>query len=216
MRIDITVDAVNGVAIPPVATSLFLTVASQALFVRLGTDNEVYPDTPVAGVHTKEYTALVTDAAGNPAPDGTEVRFTLRPAPLGQTSFMKGWYVYNPDEGRWVRYDDKVIPTLITITAFCLSEDANLNGLLELGEDINGNTFLDPVGVATVNATATIVSGFAIAKISYAKEYATWAIQELEARAGTVGNDPPSVVTFVLPGLGTDYTSPQNPPPGCS
>ncbi len=65
-----------------------------------------------------------------------------------------------------------------------------------------------------VNATALTTSGFAIAGISYAKDYATWVLQELEARAGTVGNDPPSIVTFKLTGEVSDYKTKDVPPSG--
>jgi hypothetical protein len=184
-------------------------VASQALYVRLGTDNVVFFDTPIFGTYTKKYTALVTDAAGNPAPDGTQVRFVLRPANLSLPSFFKGFYTWDALNKLWVQ----------TVTASCKNEDLNLNGTLDgagtlLTEDKNGNGSLDPVGVATVNATATTANGFAIAAITYSKQWANWVQDDLEARAGTVGNDPPSVVTLVLPGVATDYTTATIAPPG--
>jgi len=203
VQIDATVDMVNGVPInTPVTSTVYLTVASQALFVRLGTDNKVYPNTPVPGTHTKQYTALVTDSAGNPAPDGTEVRFVLRPAMMTLPSFFKGHYFWNGI--KWKQ----------TITTSCVNEDADYDGLLGAGEDINGNGRLDPSGSATVTATATTVSGFAIAQISYAKEFSFWAQMDLEARAGTVGNDPPTVVTVLLEGATDDYGSETVVPPG--
>lgn len=204
VEISATVDTVNGVAmpIPNKTSSVFLTVASQLLYVRLGTDNKIYPDTPVVGTHTKEYTALVTDAAGTPAPDGTEVRFVLRPSATPYYGFWKGYYTWVVD--KWVQ----------TQTVGCMNEDLNWDGILQPGEDLNGNTRLDPLGVATVNATATTTNGFAIAKISYAKEYSWWVQNDLEARAGTGGNDPPAVVTVELPGAAADYTSETIMPPG--
>lgn len=207
VQIDATVDAVNGVAITPISSSVYLTVASQTLYVRLGTDNKVFPDVPVQGVHTKKYTALVTDSAQNPVPDGTQVRFVLRPAPLPGSSFYKGYFEWNATKKIWEQ-------TSLTILASCSSEDLNLDGLIQSGEDTNGNGRLDPTGVASVNATATTVAGFAIAEISYAKEFAYWVDVELEARAGTAGNDPPSTVLFTLPGVTGDYTVETVSPPG--
>jgi len=202
VQIKATVDSVNGVALGvPIFSSAYLTIASQSLYVRLATDNKIYNDTPVAGTYTKQYTALVTDAAGNPAPDGTEVRFALRPPATG-VAFGKGSYAWGTSS--WTQ----------TVAIGCPNEDTNGNGTLDTGEDTNGNFRLDPQGSATVNATATTVSGFAIAKISYAKDFAYWVFEDLEARAGTVGNDPPSVVTLELSGADTDYKTQTTNPPG--
>ena len=206
VQIKATVDTVNGVAIPNISATVLLTVASQALYVRLGTDNVVYIDMPVAGVYTKKYTALVTDSAGNPAQDGTQVRFVLRPRALSTSSFFKGQYVWSSGLSKWVQD--------ATVGVGCVNEDANLNGILDPGEDLNGNGWLDPGGVATVNTTATTTGGFAVASIAYAKSYATWIAEDLEARAGTVGNDPPSVVAVFFPGAAADYTSQSVAPPG--
>ena len=203
VQIKATVDTVNGGAITPISTTVSLTVASQALYVRLGTDNKIFSDIP-PGTYSKKYTALVTDSGGNPVPDGTQVRFVLRPAKLTMSSFFKGRWI--PGATTWV------IDT--TVGVGCVNEDTNLNGTLDTGEDLNGNFQLDPVGVATVNATATTTAGFATATITYAKQFAFWVRDDLEARAGTVGNDPPAVVTLVLPGAAADYADLSIPPPG--
>lgn len=205
VRIDATVDTVNGAAITPISSSVYLTVASQTLYVRLATDNQVFPDLPVQGTITKKYTALVTDSAGNPAPDNTPVRFVLRPAPLTGDSFYKGDHVWNgASPGKWVA----------VVAASCPNEDSNLDNILQSGEDTNGNGRLDPLGVATVVSDGITTSGFAIAEISYAKDFAHWVKVELEARAGTAGNDPPSTVVFDLPGLTSDYAVETQEPPG--
>lgn len=203
VRIDATVDAVNGAAIPNKKTSVYLTVASQALYVRLGTDNKIYADTPPS-TYSKKYTALVTDSGGNPAPDGTQVRFVLRPAKLTTWSFAKGRRIKGASA--WV------IDT--TVGVGCPNEDTNLDGILQPGEDLNLNGQLDPLGVSTVNATALTTGGFATATITYAKDFADWVQDDLEARAGTVGNDPPAIVTLILPGLASDFTDLSIAPPG--
>lgn len=217
--INTTVDSVNGQPIVPVVTnSTTLTVASQSMFVRLGTDNTV-GSTGIA--YSKSYIALVSDIAGNPVPDGTEVRFVLRPK-----TFSKGRYILNAAGNAWVKDP--------TVGVTCPSEDLLFNGIVSNPStpitnppagtnppipptgswDINGNGRLDPSGVAVVNPTAKTVGGFATATISYAKEYATWVAFDLEARAGVVGNDPPNVVTASLPGATADYTKPDTAPPG--
>ncbi|MDO8263208.1 MAG: Ig-like domain-containing protein [Gallionella sp.] len=203
VQISATVDTVNGVVITPITTTVNLTVAAQALYVRLGTDNIVYLDTPT-GTYSKKYLALVTDSAGNPAPDGTQVRFVLRPTAIPSPSFSKGRYI--PGVSTWVKDT--------TVGVGCVNEDANLDGIKQAGEDLNGNGFLDPIGVATVNPTSTTVNGFTEATITYPKSYATWVQEDLEARTGTVGNDPPAVVTLVLPGAAADYADLAVAPPG--
>jgi hypothetical protein len=197
-----TVTDVNGIVIAPVTSTTTLTVAGQSLLVRLGTDNLVGG---VAPVNTKTYVAIVTDAAGN-AVVGTTVRFALRPS-----RYAKGFYTFNVVANRWVQ----------TVTVNCPNEDLNFNGILDVPpavavtEDNNGNGTLDPGNVATVTGTATTdASGVATAIITYAKDHATWVEDVLEARTGVVGNDPPALVTFVLPGLAADYASATVTPPG--
>lgn len=206
VNISATVTSVGGFAITPISTNVTLTVASQSMFVRLGTDNKVYPDTPEAGTTTRKVVALVTDSAGNAVPDGTQVRFTIRPIAYSTTipTFFKGSYAWSAVDSAWIQ----------TVSASCLNEDQNNNFLLDATEDANGNTFLDPLGVAAVNATATTASGFAVAQISYAKQYGSWVNMVLEARAGTVGNDPPATAVIDLANASSDYTNQAVPPPG--
>lgn len=222
--INATVDSVNGVALAvPLTTTATLTVSAQTLFVRLLTDNKMYPAT-LPGNYMIQYTAAVTDAAGNPAIDGTVVRFSLRPKrpfPLPAVgavpaqpalfSFYKGVMVWFPavvggaTAGVWSP----------VYAASCLSEDLNQNNVLDAGEDLNGNGRLDPTGFAVVNATGTTVGGFATAQISYGKSLAYWAAFDLQANAGVVGNDPPAVTSVgILPGLVSDYNVQAVSPPG--
>ncbi len=209
VEIDATVDSVNNIAITPITAKIYLTVASQALYVRLGTDNTV--QSPGAGgitTYSKVYSAVVSDAGGNPAPDGTQVRFVLRPSTT-YLSFGKGRYVWGGT--KWV------VDVTAGVGIWCANEDANGNGVFDStgpgnGEDLNGNGVFDPFGVATVNATALTTAGFATATITYAKSYATWVVDDLEARAGTVGNDPPAVITLGLPAAAADFTNQTVPP----
>ncbi|OGA35918.1 MAG: hypothetical protein A3G80_10050, partial [Betaproteobacteria bacterium RIFCSPLOWO2_12_FULL_62_13b] len=193
VTIQATVTDINGVPIIPVVMNTTnLTVAGQVLEVRLGTDNLVVGTAPV---YTKTYVAMVTDAAGN-AVVGTEVRFALRPS-----RYFKGYYTFDGVRLFWVQ----------TITATCLNEDLNFNGILDVppvvlvNEDDklsngNGNGRLDPGNVATVTGTGiTDASGVATATITYPRDRTGWAELILEGRAGVIGNDPPDVRTLVLP-----------------
>jgi len=213
VTITVTVDKVNGVAIPVLTGTAQLTVAGQALFVRLGTDNFVIPLPAPDPDLQKKWSAIVTDAAGN-AVVGAQVRFTLTPV-----QFSKGFFQFNVAANKWLQVPNP--------PQACPSEDdgagnpANANnGILDPGEDAiangrNGNGRLDPGNVASVNATGTTdQNGIAIATLTYPKSYAAWAEVQLQARAGVVGNDPPTTATFFLVGLASDYTNKDVPPPG--
>ena len=194
-----TVSAVNGVTIPAISTSTSLTVAGQANLVSLGTDNLVGG---LAPVNTKTYIATVTDTGGNRVA-GATVIFSLQPA-----RFRKGTYVADIINNVWVQ----------DIKATCANEDASppaFDGIIQAGEDLNGNGKLDPGGVATVNTSAvTDAAGNATATITYPKDHSHWAEVTLVARTGVAGNDPPTTVSFFLPGAAADYTDLAVSPPG--
>ncbi len=202
--VNVSVDSVNGVALgSPITGNAALTVAGQTDFVRLQTDNTVQGAGTSSLTYTKTYQATVTDSAGHPVADGTPVYFTLRPTSQ-INAFAKGQFNYNGTA--WTQ----------SISTTCPNEDANNNGILDPGEDTNLNTQLDPYGSALVNASATTVGGFANATITYSKNFAYWAVMQLEARTTVAGNDPPSVVMVPLVGAAVDYNSAGIQPPGQS
>jgi adhesin/invasin len=201
-----TVTDISGVAIVPVTASTNLTVAGQSLLVRLGTDNLVGGVSPL---NTKTYVAIVTDAAGNPSV-GTNVSFSLK-----AVSYSKGTHVVDATIDKWNQKTSINCPSL----------DKNNNGILDPGEELvggvtainwNGQTpHLLPGAIASVNASGTTdASGFATATITYAKDQARWVEVTLEARTSVTTNDPPTQVTFFLPGLVSDYAPTTKNPPG--
>jgi hypothetical protein len=209
VAIQATVTDVGGVLVggPAVTDTATLTVSGQSLLVRLGTDNLVQSLPPL---NKKTWVAIVTDAGGNAVPNVTVI-FALRPG-----HYRKGQYVVPPPPAvqRWVQ----------SPSVECLNEDINFNGNIDPGEDTpvgtapagpNGNGSLEPGGVATVNTTAvTDASGIATAVITYPKDHATWAEYTLEARTGVSSNDPPTLATFFLVGLASDYQDVNVSPPG--
>ena len=205
VSITATVNAVNGVAIAPVVTgTTALTVSGQSLQVRLGTDNQVTVTTDNA--NRKTYLAIVTDAGGN-AVVGTTVQFSLRPG-----HYDKGTFTADVVNDQWVK----------STSVVCNNEDTNFNGILDLvnnvpgtGEDVvNSSGRLEPGSVASVNASAvTDDSGVAVATITYAKSYSLWTEVTLSARTSVTTNDPPTEVTFYLPGSAPDYTPLTTAPP---
>lgn len=198
--------SINGTPIAPVAGTVNLTVSGQALMVRLGTDNLVLSEPPM---NRKTYIAIVTDSAGN-AVAGVSVSFKLRP-----NKYWKGYYYVPTGISKWVQVR----------TAECANEDNGgtavppdplaFNGIVDPGEDLNGNTSLEPGGVATISATGvTDKYGVATATISYPKDHSRWAEYIVEARTGLNSNDPPAQALFDLHGLAADYNDIKIMPPG--
>jgi len=210
VKIQATVTDISGVPIggPAITNTATLTVSGQSLLVRLGTDNLVLSQPPL---NKKTWVAVVTDAGGNAVPNQT-VTFALRPG-----RYLKGQYdVFDTTAGVWTRGTVPANPVTL-----CQNEDKNFNSIVDPGEDDptdgngNNNGRLEPGGVATVNTTAvTDASGIAQAVITYPKDHATWAEYLLEARTGVTSNDPPTVATFFLVGLASDYTDKTVAPPG--
>lgn len=145
--------AVGSVVLPtPISAKVNLTVAGQSLFIRLGTDNQVTKDS-ARTVYVKKYTALVTDAAGNPV-NNVNVQFEMRPAQAPQTAFAKGTYgTFDATAKKWVITG--VVTTCFNedinfngINDPFISEDTTYNGILDSGEDANRNGILDLLTVA--------------------------------------------------------------------
>src|SRR6267143_983303 len=209
VKIQATVTDISGVPIggPAITNTATLTVSGQSLLVRLGTDNLVLSQPPL---NKKTWVAVVTDAGGNAVPNQT-VTFALRPG-----RYKKGRYdVFDTTAGQWTRGTVPANPVTL-----CQNEDKNFNSIVDPGEDdepVNGNNNgrLAPGAVATVNTSAaTDASGIATAVITYPKDHATWAEYQLEARTVVTSNDPPTVATFFLVGLASDYTDKNVAPPG--
>jgi hypothetical protein len=194
-----TVTDISGVPIggPAITNTATLTVSGQSLLVRLGTDNLVVSQPPL---NKKTWVAVVTDAGGNAVPNVTVI-FALRPGRYNKGKFD----VFDTVAGLWHQ----------AIAATCQNEDINFNGNLDPGEDFNGNGRLEPGGVATVNTSGvTDASGIATAVITYPKDHARWAEYILDARTGVTSNDPPTLATFFLVGLASDYSDKTVAPPG--
>ncbi len=133
-----------------------LTVTADPLGVSIGTNELIVVDELT---YTKRFLVSVADSAGNAKAD----------VPLSVSvdlpQYRKGFYTLVGD--RWVQ----------TLTATCVAEDTNRNGVLETGEDINANARLDP-GRSDVTVrllqTTTRADGTAAGEIRYAKSFGSW------------------------------------------
>ncbi len=164
-----------------------LTVAAEPLGVSIGTNELI-----VVGelTYTKRFLVSVADSAGNAKADvGLSVSLDL-------PQFRKGFYVLVGD--RWQKSGGDA--------AVCANEDVNRNGVLEVGEDTNGNSRLDPgrsdVTVRLVNPR-TGADGTAIVEITYAKNFATWVDAWVTvAASGVAGTE--GRATFILAPIPAD------------
>ena len=204
--------SVMGTAVSGTTT---LSVAKKALFITLQTGPFI-KELPDKIRYQQDYVALVTDVAGNPV-SGATVVATVTPV-----HYKKGYYIFPTGATRWQQVVT-LLPALSTLPGIpaCANEDGMLhnplydfNGILDPGEDQNGNNRLDPGNVASVTATVTDSAGHSTLSIVYAKDYAYWVNVRLEALASTVGSTASAFVYFDLPGLATEYTDQNSDPPG--
>lgn len=198
--------------------TVYITVAQSSLFVRLGTGNEI--EKLDFTRYRIQYAVLVTDAGGNAAPN-TNVTVTLIP-----TTYYKGVRrlvdsATGSPVAPWNSYTGTPIaPWSAYATVGCQNEDtliptSALNGLVDVGEDINGNGTLDPGNVASVQGTVTTdETGFGIIDIIYAKDYADWVDVKLRASAQVAGSEGYDEVEFNLPVAASDVGNAGTAPPG--
>jgi hypothetical protein len=218
---------------PRPCDTVTLTVARQALFITLGTGNEIFESTPTN--YQLPYKVIVTDVNSNPV---SGVRVELNLIPL---RFFKGNYVelLDPDTQAFIRWvtDPSAVcenedlrtndPTKDRNGILDGGEDLNGSGVLDPGEDLNGNGVLDPEedrngngvldpgNVATVPAFVTTGdNGIVEFVIDYPQDNANWVEVELEARTSVAGSESSARRTVILPVLAADVTNRDIAPPG--
>jgi len=185
--------SVPGVT-PATAT---LTVGNQALRITLGTSNIINKAGDAS--YKLPYLAIVRDSAGNPVP---EAEFTLNIRPL---FYLKGEKIY-------------VDPVWIveSTAASCRAEDTDVDGVLDVGEDTNGNGSLDPSDGANVPRTVTLdpVDASAEFDVTYPRDRSFWVVAELTAIARVGGTEAVERAVFTLPGAAEDHNQEDVAPPG--
>lgn len=195
--------AQNGVVIraavdenTAINTTVALTVSQSALFVRLGTGNNIEQIGQTQ--YDKKYTVMVTDAGGNAVPNANII------VSLNPDGYAKGIYVDNTDS--W---------GLSYSVGYCPSEDLNENGILDGGEDANGNGQLTPGNVVAVPSSVTTgADGTFEFSVIYAETYANWVRVRLTASTTVAGTESSDTVVFWLPASAADMNNTNNAPPG--
>ena len=158
--------------------------------------------------YTQTVSVLVTDAHGNPAPDGTIVNLSIWPI-------------------AWSTGNNCVYDNDGTSIGTFLNEDANENSVLNTGEDGSRKYFssrsiapgtgttdsqLTPPSSAagTIPTTATIgtgANGLATFNLTYDKSKAIWTVVRLRASAIVPGSTVIGETIFRLPALKADIAS---------
>jgi len=131
---------------------------------------------------------LVTDSNGTPISDA-EVILSIYPS-----RYFKGTPSLDTS-------------SKVTIDAIgCDNEDINRNGLLDIGEDRNGNNQLDPGNVITVDnlTIKTGTNGYADFNVVYAIQYAWWVEAEIMARVSVGGSESSDTLFFTTTCLASD------------
>lgn len=200
-----------------------LTVAGTALFISVGTGDKISKHN--TETYRKDFTVIVTDAAGHAVPDAY---VTARLTPI---AYLKGIYTAagqvltlgsshpNPPLSPYA-------DPLLTMN-HCGNEDITywpdtsrtLNGWLDEYEDYNGNGSLDPGNIAAVSSSVTTdENGLGTVSIFYTKQYASWVYVRLDVTVSVGGTEGTAHQIYLLRFAADDYTSslPPDSPYGSS
>lgn len=154
-------------------------------------------------------------------------KVTLKVVPV---QYYKGIYVVGTDT--WDTFDPTIVApaTVPTLPPFiCPVEDANHNGILEAGEDINSNGHLDPTNPATIgphpDAEPTLVNsnelitdqwGNGYFSLIYPKGEANWVQVQITATTSVTGTESSQILIYNLPASVADMQSIDTLPPSGS
>jgi hypothetical protein len=204
-----------------------LTVAKRQVFISIGTGNGIVANSSKTQ-YQKDYIVQVTDSNGagvsgvalsmsvlsNFYFKGYRIKGTTDwtdcyTVPIDQCTNMAGLgatvfpHTDSAHNDLWGCQDED---TLVAATAH--------NGILDPGEDLNGNGKLDAGNIALVSpATITTdANGFATVSVFYPEEYAYWVQVTLQAQTQVQGTAFFAQSTFMLPGLDTDFQIANTPP----
>ncbi len=117
------------------------------------------------------------------------------------TEDLNGNTVLDPGEDYFV---DQFVPA-----------PARGQGVIDVGEDFNGDGILTPGNVVSVPTTVALqTDGTAQFNLTYAQQYANWVQIELRAIASVSGTEVTETQTFFLPGAASDFSDENVNPPG--
>jgi len=218
------VSAKNGVSV--IATvrdnsskndTVNLTVADRELFLSIGTGNGL--EEVDLTTYNKKYVVFVTDIDSTPI-ENVEIKVSAIPK-----NYKKGMWVKRYDEaGDFLAWGAAIAETLdldddpttpgVLVGVVCDNEDISKDGILDAGEDINGDNILTPGNiVAASGEVVTDEDGRALIDIKYPESYGSWSDVELIVTAKVTGTEYLEKTIFTLPVLSTDVTDEDITPP---
>ena len=214
-----SISAKDGVSVttvvedtPGIEDVVKLTVADRELFISLGTGNEL--EELGSTDYVKEYSVFVTDGDSN-AVEGIELTISALPY-----KYYKGyWYAFydGNDFKQWgSRGADGLEETsdIFIPAKSCDNEDINFDGILQVGEDSNGDFKLTPGNKVSVEgAVTTDINGRATIRLIYSQSYATWLDIKLIASTRVTGTESSAEAIFNLDVLSTDVLDEDLTPP---
>ncbi|ARD43274.1 Ig-like domain-containing protein [Colwellia sp. PAMC 21821] len=203
-----SVSAQDGVSIiatvqdtPSQTDSVTLTVADRNLFITLGTGNELIEVD--SATFNKQYVVFVTDVDSASPAKNTVLTVSAVPK-----SYRKGRWIKLLDE------QDEFDQWGAEVSTTCDNEDLNIDGVLDVGEDINGDGRLTPGNVAAVlGEVTTDDQGSALIDIKYPQNFGAWVNINLIVSAKVGGTESSQQVVFVLPAFLVDVLNEDAPPP---
>ena len=148
-----------------ITDEVYMTVGDRAFDISIGTGNEI--EEPDSTTYLKRFAVFVSDSAGQPV-SGVELTASGTPVKYSENgTYFKGFSEWDEDESIHVLY----------VTATCLNEDIDGDGILDTGEDNNSDGFLTPGIVGTLTFADTSVTdenGQAELEYRYPASYGGW------------------------------------------
>nr|WP_254700696.1 Ig-like domain-containing protein [Paraglaciecola mesophila] len=179
-----------------------LTVGDKPFDIVFGTGNTI--QSPTESSYTKEFSAFVTDPDSNPV-ENANITFSAPPKAfnVGGT-YQKGFWTFNTTANIWNK----------NVTAVCDNEDTNGNGILDEGEDINGDAQLTPGNVVAVQSQGiTDANGQVLFTLSYPKAFGAWTTVSITANGESQGSESSEQHDYDLGIASGDLTDSASPPP---
>ena len=195
---------IEGAAQAAATALVHLTVARQALSVKLGTGSLLREYS--ASVLQKDFAVFVSDSAGNAVP-GVAITAAAWPS-----RYAKGYYVWQADKPE---FPDTGVWRLALPNYSCANEDILRNGIFDAAYDGNGNGVLDPGIPLTVSASGlSDALGMATVTVSYPRNFGSWVRIGLTVRGTVSGTEASATADLPLPTLASDFSARRVDPPG--
>jgi hypothetical protein len=183
---------------PAITDTVNLTVSNRELFISLGTGNEL--DELGTTDYVKEYSVFVTDAESN-AVENVELTVSAIPE-----NYYKGLWVPTFDGSDFVLWlalgeGSRNLPSPVYLEkTSCVNEDANFDGILDDGEDFNGDGKLTPGNIVSISGTlVTDEDGRSLIKVTYPQSYGHWLDVKLIVSGKVTGSENSTQAIFTLP-----------------